>query len=66
MRVEYEDGTQVPVQRQAVYLGSIITNQSEYEPELNHRIAVTAKRSQELKCTMAEGTSQHEMENPCF
>ena len=43
MRVEYSDGTQVPVKSQAVYLGAIITKKSEYKPELNHRIAATAR-----------------------
>ena len=45
MRVEYSDGTQVPVKNQAVYLyvGAVITKTSEYKPELNHRIAATAR-----------------------
>ena len=43
MRVEYSDGTQVPEKNQAVYLGAVITKKSEYKPELNHRIAATAR-----------------------
>ena len=43
MRVEYSDGTQVTEKSQAVYLGAVITKKSEYKPELNHRIAATAR-----------------------
>ena len=43
MRLEYSDGTQVPEKTQAVYLGAVITKKYEYKPELNHRIAVTAR-----------------------
>jgi hypothetical protein len=40
-RIEYADGTLVPTQNKATYLGGIITKKSEYKPELNHRIAAT-------------------------
>ena len=43
MRVEYSGGTQVPEKNQTVYLGAVITKKFEYKPELNHRIAATAK-----------------------
>ena len=43
MRVGYSDGTQVPEKSQAVYLGAVITKKFEYKPELNHRIAATAR-----------------------
>ena len=43
MRVEYSDGTQVPEKSQAVHLGAVITKKFEYQPELNHRIAATAR-----------------------
>ena len=51
MRVEYSDGTQVPVKHQAVYLGAIVTKKSEYKPELNHRMAATARVMKSLKST---------------
>ena len=41
--MEYSDGTQDPVKHQAAYLGAIIIKKSEYKPELNHRIAATAR-----------------------
>ena len=64
MRVEYSDGTQVPEKNQAVYLGAVIAEKSEYKPELNHRIAATARVTKSLNKLWLHAPVSTQMENP--